>query len=166
MVGRHQLVLVVISRKWVLNETRLRLIVHSSVRKLSWPYTVSVRKLSWPYTVSVRKLSWPYTASVIICSRKAVTAAVEAAAAISAEPLKGSAAMCSRKHWVYGQESFRTLSLRLSTPVKKTPCNNSDILMFCKISLSLFCFLGLSDEEGIIPPIDWGLSTGLWLICW
>ena len=74
--------------------------------------------------------------------------------------------MCSRKHWVYGQESFRTLSLRLSTPVKKTPCNNSDILMFCKISLSLFCFLGLSDEEGIIPPLDWGLSTGLWLICW
>ena len=84
---------------------RLRLIVHSCVRKLSWPYTHCVRKLSWPYTHCVRKLSWPYTASIIICSRKAVTAAVEAAAAISAEPLKGSAAMCSRKHCVYGQES-------------------------------------------------------------
>ena len=83
----------------------LRLIVHSCVRKLSWPYTHCVRKLSWPYTHCVRKLSWPYTASIIICSRKAVTAAVEAAAAISAEPLKGSAAMCSRKHCVYGQES-------------------------------------------------------------
>ena len=81
--------------------------------------------LSWPYTHSVRKLSWPYTVSLIICSRKAVTAAVEAAAAISAEPLKGSAAMCSRKHWVYGQESFRTLSVRLSTPVKKKSCTTA-----------------------------------------
>ena len=39
-------------------------------------------------TQCVQIFSWPHTASVIIWSRKAVTAAVKAAAATSAEPIK------------------------------------------------------------------------------